>query len=310
MASLREEFAQTVTTIGAEDDRLVVVVGDISHGILKPFYDAYPDRYHNIGILEPTMISLVAGMAAEGKIPVVHTIAPFMIERAFEQIKLDFCYHNLGGNIVTVGSAFDYSNLGCTHHCYDDFALLKNLPNTQIFYPAGLGEFAQQFRENYDNGCLNVYRLTSYPHSLTQDLVSQTGGVHQVTSGEHLTIVAVGSIVNQACDAAQRLSANGIDASVFYVNKVHPTDLSPVINHAKRTGNVIVVEEHGRFGGFAESLMMELFSVNNISFRSLNISNFIHGYGSYNDLCKEAGLDSESIAQSAMEMLEVIEPNA
>ncbi len=139
--NMRQEFADTMLEVGTRDEELVVVVGDISHGILQSFAKACPERYFNIGILEPTMMSLGAGMAKVGLKPVLHTIAPFIIERSFEQIKLDFCYHQLGGNIISVGSAFDYSNLGCTHHCYSDFALLKTLPNTEVLYPASALEF-------------------------------------------------------------------------------------------------------------------------------------------------------------------------
>jgi transketolase len=89
----------------------VVVVGDISHGILSKFRNENPDRYFNIGISEPGMVNVAAGLSASGLIPVIHTIAPFLIERSYEQIKLDFGYQNLPGNFVSVGSSFDYSKL-------------------------------------------------------------------------------------------------------------------------------------------------------------------------------------------------------
>ena len=146
--NIRQQFADTCTSLGHIDNRLTVVVGDISHGIMQNFAKAFPERYFNIGILEPTMVSVVAGMSKMGQIPVVHTIAPFLIERSFEQIKLDLIYHNLECNIVSVGSAFDYSNLGCTHHCYGDFALLKTLPNVDIFYPGSPLEFDELFKNH------------------------------------------------------------------------------------------------------------------------------------------------------------------
>ena len=124
---LRETFARTMLEVGQEDDKLVVLVGDIGHFALQPFARACPGRYYNVGILEPTIVSMSAGLAHAGLYPVAHTIAPFLIERSFEQIKLDFCYQGFGGTLITVGSAFDYSTLGCSHHCYDDFALIGSL---------------------------------------------------------------------------------------------------------------------------------------------------------------------------------------
>ena len=127
MKKLREEFADTMLEIGPNDPHLVVMVGDISHGILQPYAKACPERYYNIGICEPTIVNMAAGLNKTGLTPVVHTIAPFITERAYEQIKLDFGYQNLSVNIVSVGGAFDYAQLGCSHHCYTDVSLISHL---------------------------------------------------------------------------------------------------------------------------------------------------------------------------------------
>jgi len=100
--SIRQQFADTMLDVGKEDPNLAVLVGDISHFILQPFAQACPGRYYNVGICEQTILSMAAGMSKIGFHPVVHTIAPFLIERGFEQIKLDFCYQKIPGNIITV----------------------------------------------------------------------------------------------------------------------------------------------------------------------------------------------------------------
>lgn len=99
---IRQQFADTMLEVGQNDPNLVVLLGDISHFILQPFAKACPGRYYNVGICEPTIVSMAAGLAKVGFYPVVHTIAPFIVERSFEQIKLDFCYQQLDGNLVTV----------------------------------------------------------------------------------------------------------------------------------------------------------------------------------------------------------------
>lgn len=100
---MRQEFADTMLEVGQVDAKLVVLIGDISHGILQPFAKACPGRFYNIGICESTIVNMAAGLAKVGLYPVVHTIAPFIVERSFEQIKLDFGYQHLGVNLVTVG---------------------------------------------------------------------------------------------------------------------------------------------------------------------------------------------------------------
>ena len=159
MANLvRKQFADTMLKVGLQDSKLVVLLGDIGHFAMQPFAQACPGRCYNIGICEPTIVGMASGLAKIGFHVVAHTIAPFLVERSFEQIKLDFCYQKLGGNLVTVGSAFDYGNLGCTHHCYNDAALIKTLPATQCTYPSTAVEFDTLFRQSYNNNFLTVFR--------------------------------------------------------------------------------------------------------------------------------------------------------
>ena len=102
MKKLRENFATLMLELGRKNKDLCVMVGDISHGILQPFAKEFPDRYYNIGICEPSMINIGAGMSKVGLLPVMHTIAPFIAERSYEQIKLDYGYQGLGGNFITI----------------------------------------------------------------------------------------------------------------------------------------------------------------------------------------------------------------
>ena len=159
MKKIREQFADTMLELGKKDPRLVVMVGDISHGILQPYAKACPGRYYNIGICEPTIINMAAGLNKTNLIPVVHTIAPFITERAYEQIKLDFGYQNLSINIVSVGGAFDYSQLGCSHHCYTDVSLMSHFKRGIVVIPGTSFEFHKLFTDAYDNGLINYFKI-------------------------------------------------------------------------------------------------------------------------------------------------------
>src|SRR5260370_511485 len=114
----------------------------------------YPDRAVNVGIMEQTMVSVAAGIAVEGFIPVVHSIAPFLAERPFEQLKDDFCYQRLGGNFISIGGSYDYSTEGMTHHGPGDVPILRNLPGIRIVMPGTPAEFDPLFREAYASGAL------------------------------------------------------------------------------------------------------------------------------------------------------------
>jgi transketolase len=295
--SIRRQFADTMLDVGKEDPNLAVLVGDISHFILQPFAQACPGRYYNVGICEPTILSMAAGMSKIGFHPVVHTIAPFLIERGFEQIKLDFCYQKISGNIVTVGSVFDYSNLGCTHHCYGDFALLKTLPGTQILYPASPEEFDVLFRQSYDNEYLTIFRLpgTQHEQEFSVDNIHLGKGI-KVREGSNLTIVATGPHLKTALYAVEDLISVGWNPEVIYLHTIRPIDAELLLESLNKTKRICVIEEHMRSGGLGDDVLRLAYGVGGLEFISLSIPDeFVTTYGSYKDHCRQVGLTPENL---------------
>jgi transketolase len=300
---VREQFADTMLEVGKIDPKLVVIVGDISHFNLQPFAQACPGRYYNIGICESAMMSISAGLSKVGFHVVAHTIAPFIVERAFEQLKLDFCYHQLGGNVITVGSAFDYSNLGCTHHCYDDFALFKTLQGTKIFYPATTVEFDQLFRQAYQGQSLNLYRLPVHQHgvSFTAEQIAVGKGL-KIVDGTNLTIIATGPQLRTAMDARQGLLALGWNPEIIYLHTIRPLDAELVRASLNKTKRVIVIEEHIRSGGLGDDICRIAVNLPDVRYASLAIPDeFVRSYGSYQQHCQRLGLSVEGIIRAAQE---------
>jgi len=295
--SVREQFAETMLSVGLADPELVVLVGDISHGILQPFADSCPGRYYNVGICEPTIVSMAAGLAKLGFFPVAHTIVPFLLERSFEQIKLDFCYHNLPGNLVTVGGVFDYSNLGCTHHCYDDFALIKSLPNAQMVCPATCQEFDLLFRQAYRNEYLTVYRVPGSSHRCVfpADEVKLGRGI-RVREGADLTIIVTGPQLQSVQDACDGLAGMGWDPEILYIHTIRPLDTELIHASVAKTRRVLVVEEHMRSGGLGDDVLRAISDLHDTTYSSISIPDqFVTGYGSYEHHCKGLGLSSEGV---------------
>ncbi len=294
---MRQQFADTMLTVGIEDPNLIVLVGDISHFILQPFAKACPGRFYNIGICEPTILSMAAGMSKIGFHPVVHTIAPFLIERGFEQIKLDFSYQQLSGNIVTVGSAFDYANLGCTHHCYGDFALLKTLPGVQIVYPGSAGEFDALFRQTYHNNVLTVFRLpgTQHGHDLNVQEI-RFGKACKIREGSNLTLIPTGPHLKTALDSVDALVRSGWDPEIIYLHTIRPMDSQCLLESIGKTKRVCVIEEHMRSGGLGDDVLRLANGRTDIDLLSLSIPDkFMTRYGRYEDHCNEIGLTAENL---------------
>ncbi len=296
---MRQQFADTMLEVGLEDPNLVVLIGDISHFILQPFARACPGRFYNVGICEPTIVSMAAGLAKMGFSPVVHTIAPFIVERSFEQIKLDFCYQRLGGNLVTVGSAFDYATLGCTHHCYGDFALMKTLDGAQVTYPSCPVEFDAIFRQVYRNGALTLLRVPTEQHG--QDFTSNEilfGKGIKMTEGGNLTIVATGPQLRNAIAARGALREMGWDAEIIYIHTIRPLDIDLIRTSVSKTRRVLVVEEHMRSGGLGDDVLRATRDIQGLEYSSLSIPDaFLRGYGSYEYHCEMLGLCRDGIVR-------------
>ncbi|MCG3175099.1 MAG: putative 33.6 kDa protein in fasciation locus [Candidatus Omnitrophica bacterium] len=302
--SIRQQFADTMLEVGQADPRLCVLVGDISHFILQPFAKACPGRYYNIGICEPSMVSVAAGLAKTGLYPVVHTIAPFLIERSFEQFKLDFVYHGLGGSVITVGGAFDYSNLGCTHHCYGDFALMKTLPGTRIYHPATASELDTLFKATYRDACLRLYRLPARSHGVKLSSAVEPGRIVRVREGSDVTLVATGPQLDSAVGAAERLAASGHSAEVLYVPTIRPLDTETLGRSVSRTGRVVVIEEHLTSGGLGDDVLRALAGKTPLAYRSVSIPDrLVTDYGTYDQHCVRLGLTPEGVERAAREIL-------
>jgi len=231
---MRKQFARTTHEILNINERAIVLLGDIGvFGFMEAMRD-HPDRVLNIGILEQSTISLAAGLSIEGMIPIVHTIAPFMVERALEQIKIDFGYQRLRGNLVSVGGSFDYAALGCTHHCPGDVSTLLSVPNVEIVVPGTAAEFRQLLLNEYDNASVTYYRLSESENSESHDV--KLGQANIVRSGNQATVICIGPTLDMTLKAVENF-----DVSVIYMTSIRPFDHTSV-RQASQSGRVLIVE--------------------------------------------------------------------
>jgi transketolase len=233
---MRKQFVQTVEGLLPEDKRLVLFLGDIGVFGFRKSLKELPERVYNIGILEQSTVSLAAGLSMTGLIPIVHTIAPFIVERCVEQLKDDFCYQKLGGNFVSVGASYDYAALGCTHHCPGDIGILKMLPGMEIIVPGSASEFDQLFRQLYDNGNPTYFRLSEHENSHAYDV--SYGEAIVIQKGNSATVLAVGPALAPVLDAVKDL-----DVTVLYFTTVMPFD-SAALRHHCTSDKILLCEPY------------------------------------------------------------------
>ena len=157
---MRRRFGKVIAELADHDENIVVLVGDIGYRVFDEFRDKHPDRFINLGICEQSMIGVSAGMALEGLKPWVYTITPFLIERPFEQVKLDIDQQNV--NVKLVGFA-DYSNLGPTHAELNGEKLMQLFTNITPLFPKDGDETESMVYEAYEKNGPAFISLKSDP---------------------------------------------------------------------------------------------------------------------------------------------------
>lgn len=154
---MRKQFPKTVLEIMDKDERVVVLLGDIGVHAFKDVFSKYPTRCYNMGICEQSMVGVAAGLAIAGFIPIVHTIEPFLVDRAFEQIKIDFGHQELKGTIVGVDVEPTSPNLGYTHQCKHALYHMSHVQDMNIWEPQTPEELDSLLKSNYES--LNYIRI-------------------------------------------------------------------------------------------------------------------------------------------------------
>ncbi len=242
---MRKQFNETVTKLAENDDSIVLIFGDVSVYLFKEFGEKYPQRFYNMGICENTLISVSAGLSSQGFTPFVHTIAPFLTERSYEQIKLDLCYNRFPCNIVTCGASFDYAWDGATHHCYTDLAILRMLPGMEVLQPGSEKELEVLLKSRYNSDKTTYFRLSDHPHDI--DLPVEFGkGVVLKDCGAKVTVMTAGPLLGNVLEAV-----NDIDVNLVYFHTIKPIDEELIANF-KDTKIIVIHDAYGLYEAVCE----------------------------------------------------------
>lgn len=285
---MRATFQRVVSELVKEDDRLVLLLGDIGVFGFRNLIDSVPSRAINIGILEQAMVSFAAGLASQGNIPVVHSIAPFLVERPFEQLKIDFGYQKMAGKFVSVGASFDYSGLGATHHSPADVSALLSIPGFRVFVPSNSTELEIMLRNNISNQTLDYFRLSTQEFS--DDRIEYANSLPQVLhQGTSATLIAVGPALSFSAEAAASLGL-----SIIYLNQITEESLRKLNELVDEIGatDLIVTQP------FYEGTLVPFLDFTRRPLRVLDVGvprEFIHSYGSVPEIQKSIGLSPKNV---------------
>ncbi|MCY3895238.1 MAG: transketolase [Chloroflexi bacterium] len=220
MPTMRDRFLNVAGELLDERPDLAVVLADIGYGYFQQagVVTRHPGRVLNVGIREQLLIGFAAGLAMEGLRPIVHSYAPFLIERPFEQVKLDFGHQGLGGVFVSVGASYDAAAAGRTHQAPEDVALMSTLPGWRVHVPGHPDEVEAILRSTAAGTGLDYIRLAE---SANPQAAPNSGGLTPIRRGSAraVTVIAIGPSLAPVLEATADL-----DTTVLYASTVRPFD--------------------------------------------------------------------------------------
>jgi transketolase len=236
MENMRERFAAVTSELLDHDPRLAVVLAAISVDQFAAARQRHPDRVINVGIREQLLISVAGGLALAGLRPIAHTFASFLVERPFEQIKLDLGHQGVGAVLVSAGASYDVSAGGRTHQAPGDVALIGTLPDWTVHVPGHPDEAEALLREAARGDGLAYIRLSTEANQ--RPLSTGPAGATVIRRGQRGTVIAVGPMADAAIAAT-----SGLDVTVLYLTTVRPFDTA-VLRDTLGAPDVVLVEPY------------------------------------------------------------------
>lgn len=282
---MRKQFTAHVMKLLAQDLKTVLLLGDIGVHAFREAFEKYPGRVFNVGILEQAMVGVAAGWALRGYLPIVHTIAPFLVERAYEQLKIDFGYQKLPGIFASVGGSYDYASLGCTHHCPADVSLVSNIPGFNVLVPGHPDEIGPLL--TVTEGQAVYLRLSEHSNPFARppgfgNLTTRPGSSHPI-------IIAVGPTLDLVFKAAKDLQVD-----IYYTNVVNDAVLDL---RSCSPGQPFIVVENYYSSRMATTIASRFFPTP-VAVTTFGVPrNFIHEYGTKKEVDHNIGFTPENLRQ-------------
>lgn len=301
----RIAFAETLIELARRDPRIVAVCNDsVGSSNLIEFQKEFPNRVINVGIAEQNMVGVAAGLANGGFVPYVSCASPFLTGRALEQIKADIAYNNYHVVLCGQSPGMSYGELGPTHHSIEDFAWMRALTDMTIVVPADPRQTRDVVRWAATANRPIFMRIARYKiPSVTDDSHPfEIGKAIQLRDGADVTLIACGTMVSRALEAAERLHERGIAARVLNMTTIQPLDEAAVIAAATETGGIVTAEEAIIHGGLGSAVAECVVRNKPVSMRILGVPQ-LAPTGSTSFLLDHFGLNAEGIAHAALELV-------
>lgn len=305
--SIRSQYGKTLVELGKENANIVVLDADLSCSTQTAlFAKEFPERFFNMGIAEQDLITTAAGLSTVGKIPFVSTFAMFATGRAWEQIRNSVCYPKFNVKIVATHGGITVGEDGASHQALEDIAIMRNIPNMMVIVPADCTETKEviKFAANYDGpiyirlartNVVNVFNPETYKFDPLKALV--------VKEGKDVTLITNGETLCETIECAEILAKNNISAEVIHMPVVKPIDSKTLLDSAKKTNNVITIENHSIIGGIGSAVCELMSEKYPVKVKRIGINDEFGQSGEQRALMEHYGLTGEKLAESVIKYL-------
>lgn len=302
----RDAYGQALAELGKTHANVIVLDADLSKSTKSAeFQKVFPERFINVGIMEANLVGVASGLAACGKIPFISSFATFLISKGFDQFRMAVAFSELNVKVVGSHGGISIGEDGASQMSIEDLALVTTLPGFVCMVPADEISARALVKQAADYPA-PVYIRTGRPKApliYNENSTFKIGKGIKLRDGKHVSIVATGLLVIEALEAAERLKAEGIEASVVDIHTIKPLDEELLVSEAKKTGHVVVAEEHQIWGGLGSAVARVLASKAPCKMEFVAIQDTYAESGLPEELFEKYGLTASHIVKAVKKSL-------
>lgn len=300
-------FGEGVLQAAQTNSNIIGLGADITSSVsLNFFSEHFPERFFSIGIAEQNCISIAAGLALRGKIPVFSSYGVFAALRTTDQIRVSVCYNHLHVIIGGAHAGVSVGPDGATHQALEDIAIMRALPNMTVLSPCDAFQTKQATIEAIESCKGPVYirfGREAVPDFMTEEIPFKIGKGQTLVDGNDITIIATGHLVWEAIKAAETLRQKGISARVINIHTIKPIDEEIIIKAAKETKAIITCEEHQIDGGLGSAVAEVVVKNHPVKMDFIGINNCFGQSGTPAELMNFYGLTAEHIVNRIISVM-------
>ncbi|MFZ5802420.1 MAG: transketolase family protein [Candidatus Omnitrophota bacterium] len=298
----RDAYGEALVDLGKKNPEIVVLDADLSKSTkTAKFGEVFPDRFFNVGIQEANLCGVASGLASCGKIPFISSFASFLVCKGYDQIRMGIAFPNLNVKVVASHGGITVGEDGASQMSIEDIALMTSFPNFTVTIPSDeycaralIYAAAAQKGPFYMRTC-----RPKAPLIHTEKTKFEIGKGLRLRDGKDITLVATGLLVFEALQAAEALAQEGIQASVIEIHTIKPLDEALLVDAAKKTGRIVVAEEHQIWGGLGSAVSALLARKAPVPMAFVAVQDTYAESGLPDELLSAYGLSAPHIAKAA-----------